>query len=358
MHRVQLPFKMHPFRFPQTISKLSFLTVILLGLLCVSAGAAKAQDDDVIKTETTLVQLNVGVVDHQGHSITYLSRNDFSIYEDGVKQTIRNFDPTEAPFSLVMLLDMSGSTLSFRQQLKQAAFRFLDALAPQDRVAVISFNAKVKTLSGFAAKRKDSAYAIQIAEGAGETHLYDALRYSLRELEKEGEREGRRRKAIVVLTDGLDTRMRNADRSVVATDQTDQEAQDLVAQQKPEANQSLAQVLNEAARQGVTIYPLALPSGDPKRLPLPDPIITGIYSAARTRLQALADRTGGRLHAINRLDDLARLYAEVAADLRTLYTVAYQPSASNGRDGKWHEIRVELTRPELIARTRPGYYAR
>jgi len=117
-------------------------------------------------------------------------------------------------------------------------------------------------------------------------------------------------------------------------------------------------VLNTADRLGVTIYPLALPSGDPKRLPLPGPDITGIYSAARTRLESLAKRTGGRLTDIHRLDQMARLYAEVAADLRTLYTVAYQAPADRPRDGKWHEIRVEVVHPELIARTRPGYYAR
>ena len=131
-----------------------------------------------------------------------------------------------------------------------------------------------------------------------------------------------------------------------------------IASLKPEGSQTLNDVLNEAARQGVTIYPLALPSGDPKRLPLPDPIITGIYTAARIRLQTLADRTGGRLNEIRRLEEMSRLYAEVAADLRSLYTVAYQASSDHARDGKWHEIRVEVTRPELLARTRPGYYAK
>src|SRR6185369_2232536 len=80
-----------------------------------------AQDvDDVVRTDTPLVQLNVGVVDKQGRPVTSLSRNDFVIYEDGVKQSIQHFEPAEAPFSLVLLLDMSGSTLNFRQQLKLA----------------------------------------------------------------------------------------------------------------------------------------------------------------------------------------------------------------------------------------------
>jgi Ca-activated chloride channel family protein len=330
---------------------LVFTQTILFLVLMFAVCAVSLAQDDVVKTDISLVQLNIGVVDHQGHAITTLSQNDFAVYEDDVKQSILHFEPTYAPFSLVMLLDMSGSTINFRQQLKQAAWRFLDALAPEDRVAVIQFNAKVKTIAGFSNNRGKTAYAIEIADGAGETHFYDALRYALAELDK----EGKRRKAIVVLTDGLDTQMRNADRASASKAQNDEEA---IASINPMANSALTSVLNTADRQGVTIYPLALPSGDPKRLPLPDPVITGIYSAARTRLQTLADRTGGRLSEIRRLDDMARLYIEVAADLRSLYTVAYQASGERPRDGKWRAVRVELNRPELVARTRPGYFAR
>jgi VWFA-related protein len=329
-----------------------FLTSFLFPLLLIggAAAGARAQDpDEVVRTDVSLVQLNVGVVDPRGRAITSLSRNDFTVYEDGVKQPILNFEPTDAPFSLVLLLDMSGSTVNFRQQLKQAAWRFLDALAPEDRVAVVQFNAKIKSLAGFSTDRKKTAYSIQIADGAGETHLYDALKYSLSELDK----EGKRRKAIVVLTDGLDTQLRNSDRASGAKAQTDAEA---IAAIDAKASGALNSVLGAADKQGVTIYPLALPSGDPKRLPLPDPIITGIYTAARTRLQSLADRSGGRLNEIERLDQMARLYAEVAADLRSLYTVAYR--GDRPRDGKWHEIKIEVAQPQLIARTRPGYFAR
>jgi VWFA-related protein len=75
-------------------------------------------------------------------------------------------------------------------------------------------------------------------------------------------------------------------------------------------------------------------------------------------MQLLADRTGGRLHEIRRLDDLAKLYARVAADLRTIYTVVYQPPNPSVHDGKWREIRVEVSRGDLQASTKPGYYAK
>jgi Ca-activated chloride channel homolog len=245
---------------------------------------------------------------------------------------------------------MSGSTVNFRQQLKLASQRFLDALAPDDRVAVIQFNQNIKSLSRFSTDRQKTAYAIEIASGAGETHFYQALKYALRELEKEGQR----RKAIVVLTDGLDTNLRNTDRATLSKAQTDEEA---LATIQPHSSTELNNVLTAADRQGVTIYPLALPSGDPKRLPLQTPNIVGIYAAARARLQSLADRTGGRLNEINRLEYMAELYREVAANLRTLYTVAYQAKGDRPR-GKWHEIKVEVAKSDLTARTKPGYFAR
>ncbi len=333
--------------FPVISGRFFCLTLLLLAAFV----PVHAQDpDDVVRTETSLVQLNIGVVDRQGRPITSLTRNDFVVYEDGVKQSIQHFAPVDAPFSLVLMLDMSGSTVNFRQQLKLASQRFLDALAPEDRVAVIQFNAKVKSLTSFSTDRMKTSYAIEIAGGAGETYFYEALRFALKELEKEGQR----RKAIVVLTDGLDSGLRKEDRATVSKAQNDAEA---LAAIKPNASNDLNAVLAAADRQGVTIYPLALPSGDPKRLPIPSPNITGIYAAARARLQTLADRTGGRLNEIHRLEYMPQLYREVAANLRTLYTVAYQAKGDRPR-GKWHEIRVEVVNSDLTARTKPGYYAR
>ena len=331
--------------------RLGLLSAVLLSLVC--AAPSKAQDQpDVITTDTALVQLNVGVVDQGGKAVKYLSRDDFAVYEDGVKQPIAHFEPTAAPFSLVMLLDMSGSTVNFRQQIQLAAIRFLDALAPEDRVAVVQFNGKgVKSLLGFTEDRGRIGYAITLATGAGSTPFFEALNFSLKELSK----EVKRRKAIVVLTDGIDSEVRRADTEAVAKARADSDVSTAI---KAESSPQLNVVLNEADRQGVTIFPLALPSGDPKRLPLPDPEITAKYAAARTRMQLLADRTGGRLNEIRSLDQMARLYAEVAAALRSLYTVAYQAPSDRARDGKWHEIRVEVARPALIARTRPGYFAK
>jgi VWFA-related protein len=350
MNLFRLPFNI---RLKKLVdNRLAMMLLLSLCVLASLASVARAQEqgEEVLRVESNLVQLNVGVVDQQGRAVTSLARDDFAVYEDGVRQPIQTFEPASAPFSLVLLLDVSGSTMSFRPSLKQAAMRFIDALSPEDRVAVISFNQKVQTLAGFTTDRRKIAYAIDIADGRGETQFYKALNYSLEQLAK----EGKRRKAIVVMTDGIDTQMRNADRASAAHAQTNEEA---IASIKPDASPQLNSVLNAADRQGVTIFPLALPSGDPKRLPLPDPTITAIYTSARTRLQTLADRTGGNLNEIRRLDELARLYAEVAASLRTLYTIVYKPSSTEAQSGKWHTIRVEVARQPLIAKTKTGYYS-
>ena len=190
-----------------------------------------------------------------------------------------------------------------------------------------------------------------LAKGKGGSNLYPALKYSLERLAK----EGKRRKAIIALTDGLDTDMRKLDGAATAQAKTGEEA---IATVKPDETAALRSVLDAADRQGVTVYPLALPSADPKKLLPFTPQQAAIYSAARTRMQTLADRTGGRLHEINRLEEMGRLYAEVAAEMRTLYSIAYQSSNARTRDGKWRAINIEVTRAEAIARSRPGYFAR
>jgi hypothetical protein len=155
------------------------------------------------------------------------------------------------------------------------------------------------------------------------------------------------------LTDGVDTAVRDSDRSFLEK----YKAADPSTAIKPEQSEILNRVLSRSDAQGVTIYPLALPTGDPFKLADPTPIQIAMFSAARNRLQILADRTGGTLNTINRLEEMGRLYAAVAADVRALYTIEYQPTNAR-RDGKWREIRIATSDPELISKTRPGYFAK
>ena len=328
-----------------------FIRKLAIGLILVifSTALVAAQDDDTERIDSSIVRVNIGVVDHHGRPITNLGRSNFSVFEDGVKQDISYFSTSTAPFSVVVMLDMSGSTRSFRQNIQMSAMRFLDALAPEDRVAVVEFYSKVNLLNDFTTNRKDAFHSISVANGAGDTNLYKGLQFALQKLAK----EGNRRKAIVVLTDGVDTDAQNLDRKLLAP-LTEDKIPDAL---RPESNEMLTRILNRADALGVTIYPLALPTGDPARLADPTPRQIAMFKTARARLQLVADRTGGTMNAIRRLEDMGTLYALVAADLRTLYTIEYSPKKEI-RDGKWRTIKVETDDPELISRSRQGYFAR
>jgi Ca-activated chloride channel homolog len=327
-----------------------FRSLIFIFLTVFSFLTVFAQDEDPpIKVDTSIVRLNIGVVDGRGQPITNLNKDDFTVYEDGVKQNISRFEPTVAPFSVVMILDMSGSTLGFRETIRQSAYRFIDALAPDDRVAVIEFYDKVNVRNDFTSDRRVIGNSISVANGRGKTQLYKALTTALQKLAG----EGKRRKAIIVLTDGVDSAIRDKDRDVLQK-VGEKEMPNTI---KPETSEILNRVLNQADAQGVTIYPLALPTGDPAKLADPTPIQIAMFQAARNRLQILARRTGGTLNTINRLEEMGRLYASVAADLRTLYTVEYEP-ANPKRDGNFRTIKIEVNNPDLIARTREGYLAK
>lgn len=327
-----------------TLRALAFLAIILFTACVISA-----QDDDTIKVDTSVVRLNVGVVDRRGHPITDLNRDNFEIYEDGVKQNILGFQPTQDPFSVVLMLDMSGSTLGFRQVLKQSASRFIDALAPGDRVAVVEFYSRINLRNDFTTDRKVIANSINLSNGRGQTDLYKAIEFSLDKLAK----EKTKRKAIIVLTDGVDSAARDKDRDVLEKVK-DEQVENAI---KPENLDLLNHVLNRSDIQGVTIYPLALPTGDPAKLADPTPRQVAIFKAARQRLDIIAKRTGGTLNAIDHLEEMGRLYAEVAADIRTLYTIEYQ-STNEKHDGAWRAIKLDVKNRDVISRTRQGYYAR
>jgi VWFA-related protein len=327
------------------LSRLALIATIFAALALVTLG----QDDDPIRVDSSIVRLNVGVVDQRGRPITDLTKSDFSVFEDGVKQEILRFEPTATPFSVVMILDMSGSTLGFRQVIKQSAMRFLDAISPQDRVAVIEFYDKVRLRNDFTTDRSVIFNSIQQSNGRGKSPLYQAIDLAMDKLAGENSR----RKAIVVLTDGVDSGVRDRDRKMIE----DISDAAVATRIRPETDESLAKVLTRSDAQAVTIYPLALPTGDPYKLADPTLRQIAMYKAARERLQIVADRTGGTLNEIKALEDMGRLYAQVAADMRTLYTVEYTPSNTK-RDGKFRKITVTVTNPEQIARTRQGYIAR
>src|SRR5215218_7407293 len=178
--------------------------ISLLAILFVSALAAAAQDDDdVVRVNTDLVVLNLTVTDKAGQYVKALKLSDFKIYEDGVEvkpDMISNFSLQEAPYAAVVLLDSSGSMEARFSLARSAAIRFLDGLRPEDVAAVYKFDSKVERVQEFSGGRDLApiAYAIR---AKGMTTLNDAIVEAAATLASRTEH----RKAIVVLSDGMDT---------------------------------------------------------------------------------------------------------------------------------------------------------
>src|SRR5687768_16710773 len=176
----------------------------LLVILIVSAFVAVAQDDDdVVRTDTDLVVLNLTVTDKNGQYVKGLKRSDFKIYEDGVevkKESITSFSLQEAPYAAVVLLDSSGSMEARFTIARSAAIRFLDGLRPEDVAAVYRFDSKVERVQEFSGGR-DLAPTAYTIRAKGMTTLYDAIVEAAKTLAERSEQ----RKAIVILSDGMDT---------------------------------------------------------------------------------------------------------------------------------------------------------
>jgi VWFA-related protein len=163
--------------------------------------APDSQDSDALKLKTTLVIVPVIASDHNGIYIPDMQKNEFTLLEDGVKQNIAFFAITSEPFNVILMLDTSRSTSQKLGQIKQAAIAFVDQLRPLDRVKVISFDDEVRDLKGFTSDKATLRSAIERTRTGGSTRLYDAFRLALENL-----RRKKGRKAIVLLTDGVDTR--------------------------------------------------------------------------------------------------------------------------------------------------------
>jgi VWFA-related protein len=160
-------------------------------------------EGDVVRIDTNLVTVPVSVFDRQGRLIPNLQRESFSVFEDGVEQQIKHFEPTEKPFTVALVLDTSGSTVFHLWEIKEAAIAFAQQLRPQDRVLVVTFNDLVMLLTEATSDLKVVTEVIQRGANTGfSTRLYDAVALVINE--RLNKIDGR--KAIVLFTDGVDTK--------------------------------------------------------------------------------------------------------------------------------------------------------
>src|SRR5215510_203162 len=182
-------------------SRLSGLLLLILACVCV----VDAQDQvETIRIDANLVDLKVSVLaSAMGTNVPLLTQTDFVVLEDGAPQEITFFAAADAPFDLVLLLDLSGSNSKKLKMIRNSAKRFIDAARSIDRIALVTFTDQVALYSSFTHDRRLLKKSIDdMDEAVGGTKFWDALDYVLREMTVQG--DGLRRSAVVVMSDGVD----------------------------------------------------------------------------------------------------------------------------------------------------------
>ena len=286
------------------------------------AGVVSAQQDrPAFRAAVDIVSLNIVVTDGANHYVTDLEQPDFTIFEDGVKQEVSFFSRRQQPIALSLLLDSSASMEEKLPTLQTAASNFVRRLKSNDMAQVIDFDSRVEVRQAFSGNQTELLAAIDQTAAGGSTSLHNAIYIALKELRKVRavSEDDVRRQALVVFSDGEDTS------SLV----------------------SFEEVLDLAKRSETSIYAIALRGVDTQ---------SKGFREAEYVMKTLATSTGGRSFFPARIDDLAGVYNQIADELASQYTIGYT-SKNARRDGAWRRIIVQLARPNVTPRAKPGYYA-
>jgi Ca-activated chloride channel family protein len=279
------------------------------------------QKPQVFRAGVELVSLNVTVTDSQGRYVTDLEQADFSVFEDGANQELTFFNRTNLPIALSLLIDSSASMEQRMGHAQEAAIGFAKRIRDQDLAQVVDFDSRVEIKLGFTNKIDELEAAIRTTSPGGSTALHNAVYISLKELAKVRAKnpEEIRRQAIVVLSDGEDTS------SLV----------------------SFEEVLELAKRSETAIYTIGLQPRETSAL-------RG-FREAEFVLRQLAQETGARAFFAQKIEDLKDVYAQIADELSSQYSMGYA-SKNPRRDGAFRRLVVQVSRPNTTARTKRGYY--
>ncbi|HEU4433587.1 MAG TPA: VWA domain-containing protein [Pyrinomonadaceae bacterium] len=294
----------------------------------------RGQDPDTIRIDSDLVDLKVSVIGAgTNKAVPPLEQKDFVVLEDGEPQEISFFAAADAPFDLVLLLDLSGSNSKNLKMIRNSAKRFVDATRPTDRVAIVSFTDQPALYSSFTLDRAKLKKSIdQMDDAYGGTNFWDALNWVVKVLAPQG---SGRRNAVVVMTDGVDNALPDIDGEGSRID----------------FNSLLENIRNSET----IVFPIYLDTEaeNVKKHHYPP----GAYAMAREQLELISAACATPLYRAAKLSDLDKVYAQVVQDLSTVYSIGYRPS-NKSLDGKWRSVEVRLQRPDLLARTKRGYYAK
>jgi Ca-activated chloride channel homolog len=281
--------------------------------------AMTARPNERIRVDVNLVLVPVTVTDPLNRLVTGLERQDFFLYENNALQKIKSFSSEDAPVSIGIIFDLSGSMTDKINRARNSILEFLHTANPQDEFFVIGFNDRPELLIDFTADVDNIEARLLTVKPGHRTALLDAIYFGLNKM-KQAKNE---RKALLVVSDGGDNRSRYTESEVRA-------------------------VVRES---DVQIYSIGIfDQYAPTREEQLGPIL----------LHDVSEETGGQLFRVDDLADMADIATKISAELRNQYVLGYR-SEDIKRDGKWRKLKVKLVPPEglpqLTVHARTGYYA-
>jgi Ca-activated chloride channel homolog len=279
-----------------------------------------------------LVTVPAIVMDRDGRYIANLHKEDFTIFENGVEQNLAYFMSVEKPFTVALMLDVSGSTKYQLDQIREAANIFVSRLRLSDRMMAVTFDGKINLLTDVADVRAIRQSKLHIPAVTDGTVLYDAVAFTLKRI---AQVPGR--KAIVLMTDGVDQNSAATLQSTVA----EIAEQDVVIytvryNTLPQLPQRLSFIKNEKARRKVE-----------QRL------MKG-YAVSEPYMRTLAEKTGGRFYKADDLREVGPAFEAITSELGVQYSIGYYPK-ENSSAGAERSIKVRVRYPNLVVRTRDNY---
>jgi len=333
---------------------------LLAALAVVAAVAvsvtAQSSDGFRFRSGVELVNVTATVSDDTGRFVSGLEKDDFTVYDDGVRQEVTYFSNDRVPVSLGILLDVSGSMTSDKLATAKAAIeRFIfDLLGKDDELFFMEFANHPRLTQQWTRDRRMISRAVDRATASGGTAMYDAIA-DANPFASAGEN---RKKAILVISDGNDS---NSNTSVSELRQLIRESEVMVYALGVDGTSrgSSSGRVSPPPVQIPSPFPFPIPRG---RRPAFPQITGGVFNrnvnGERVNGEALhqiTDDTGGRTEIVRGFDGLEAATARIADELSKQYYLGY---ASNGdKDGRWHAIRVEVRDRRLTVRARRGYVA-
>jgi Ca-activated chloride channel family protein len=275
-----------------------------------------------LRIDSTLVLIPVAVTDPMSRFVTGLDKENFKVYEDKVEQEIAQFSSEDAPLSIGIVFDTSGSMGAKLQKSRQAVAQFMKTANPEDEFFLIQFNDRPELMVPFTPDTEEIQNRLTFVQSKGRTALLDGVYMAMNQMKK----ARNPRKAILIISDGGDNSSRYTE----------------------------SEVKNAVREADVQIYAIGIFEPMQSRGRTPEEL------SGPALLGEMTDQTGGRHFAVDNLAELPDVAAKIGIELRNQYVLGYSPKNAT-RDGKYRRVAVKLVKttglPQLKAIFRTGYYA-